>query len=99
MVTIQFALNKENIKKAGYTVASVEKYLRDFYAERHANEIAYLTFQRDDEHAMCDLGRIGRVMRKDPLFLSFLTKCVWNVDGEVENCLTAIKIYIAKHDR
>lgn len=98
MVTIQFALNKENIKRAGYTITRVEEYLRDFYAKRHATEIAYLTFQRDDEHAMCDLGRIGRVMRKDSLFLSFLEKCVWDVDGEVEDCLQEIKKYIAKHD-
>ena len=98
MVTIQFGLNEENIKKAGHTVAGVEKYLRDFYAKYHAEEINYLTFQRDDENAVCDLGRIGWVMRRDPLFLSFLEKCVWDVGGEVEDCLAAIKRYIAEHD-
>ena len=36
VVTIQFALNEEAIHKAGHTVAGVEKYLRDFYAQRHA---------------------------------------------------------------
>ena len=99
MVTIQFTLDKEKINDSGHSIASVEKYLRDFYARFHAKEIDYLTFQRDDEHAMCDLGRIGRVMRKDPLFLSFLEKCVWDVDGEVEDCLHEIKKYIAKHGK
>lgn len=98
MVTIRFALNEENIKKAGFTVETVERYIRDFYERTHAAEIAYLTSQRDDEHAMCDLGRIGSVMRKDPLFLSFLEKCVWDVDGEIEDCLRETKEFIAEHN-
>lgn len=99
MVTIQFALNEAKIKAAGHTVANVENYLRKFYGRMNAKEIAYLTFQRDDEHAMCDLGRIGYVMRKDPLFLSFLEKCVWDVDGEVEDCIKELGDYIAKNGR
>lgn len=46
---------------------------------------------------MCDLGRI--VMQRDPLFLSFLEKCVWDVDGEIEDCLEIMKRYIGKHGR
>ena len=97
MVTIQFTLNEENINKAGHTVAQVENYLRTFYAKRNAIEIEPLTFQRDDNRAMCNLGDILPIMRKDPKFLSFLETCVWNVDGVVENCLKEDKDYIAKH--
>lgn len=99
MVTIQFALNEDKIKEAGYSVAVVEKYLRSFYMKRNAPEIAYLTFQRDDENAMCNLGDIFGVMAENPEFMAFLDKCVWDVDGVIEDCLQEIKECIAKYGR
>ena len=97
MVTIQFELDENKIKEAGHTIANVEKYLRDFYSRRQANEIEYLTFQRDDENAMCVLGDIHDVMVENPSFMDFFKKCVWDVDGEIEDCLQEIKEYIVKN--
>lgn len=99
MATIQFVLNEKRIREAGHCVENAENYLRTLYARHHAEEIAYLTFQRDGEHAGRDLRRIGWGMRKDPLFVSFLEKCVLDTDGEVEDCLPGMKESIVKHDR
>lgn len=99
MVTIQFVLDEGNVKKAGYTVARIETYLRAFYAARHATEIAYLTFQRDDENAMCNLGDIFGVMVKRPQFMECFKECVWDVDGTVEDCLKELNKCIKKYGR
>ncbi len=100
MVTIKFELNKENLSKAGYTEKKIIKFLHDFYVvERKATEIEHLVFQRDDEDAMCNFGDIISVLRGNPKFMSFFSKCEWDIDGEEEDILAEIKDYEKRYSR
>ncbi len=100
MVTIKFELNKENLSKAGYTDQNIINFLHDFYVtERKATEIGHLVFQRDDEDAMCNFGDIVSVLRSNPKFMSFFSKCEWDIDGEEEDILAEIKNYEKRYSR
>lgn len=97
MVTIKFELNRENLNKAGYAEQKIINFLRNFYVtERKATEIGHLVFQRDDEDAMCDFGDIISVLRGNPKFMGFISKCEWDIDGEEEDILAEIKDYERK---
>ena len=54
-------------------------------------------YQRDDAHAMCDLGDIATIMRYHPWFMDYFTSCIWDVDGEVEDIIEGTKDYNSKH--
>lgn len=98
MVTIQFELNEENIKKNGYTKKDLEDCLNKFFVvKRKCKEVSYLTYQRDDRNAMCNIGDIISVMREDPQIMDMFSKCVWNVDGTIEDLITIVKKCIKKY--
>ncbi|MDE5830565.1 MAG: hypothetical protein K2H53_02555 [Clostridia bacterium] len=98
MVTIQFELNENSIKRSGYTKRDVENYLNKFFVvKRKCKEVSYLTYQRDDKNAMCNIGDIIPIMGENPQMMDLFSKCIWNVDGTVEDLITIVKKCIKKY--
>lgn len=87
MVTIEFKLNEENIKKDGKTINEIEKFLREFYKEKNVPEVDYLVFERDDQHALAEIGLIIRFFIRNPEYRNYFSECKWYINGLEENIL------------
>lgn len=99
MVTLTFDINKEKAAADGYTVDELLQPMRDHAKKYGADEPEYGVFAMDGEDAMCVLGMfVTDITRQNHKYVTYFDSWLFDVDGEVEDCIEATLRWRKKED-
>lgn len=88
MTQLTFVFNEEKVKENGLTVDSLLWDMRKYAQSEGITEIKPGVFEKDGEDAMALLLKyVVKKERRNPEFITYLSKWEANIDGEIEDCL------------
>lgn len=92
MVTLTFDFNKEKVERDGFTTDELLEPMRKHAKKWGISEPEYGVFAMDGENAMCDIGMFPvKISRANHAYISYFNSWIFDVDGELEDCVEEIK--------
>lgn len=98
MVTLIFDFNKEKVEAAGLTTDDLLQPMREHAKKYDIKETSYGVFQKEGENAMCVVGMfVTDITDRDHKYISYFNSWIFNVNGQIEDCVETIKRWYKKN--
>lgn len=92
MATLTFDFDEKRLADDGKTAEEMLAPMRAHAKKYGIEEVARGVFQKDGEDAMCEIGMfVVRYSKKHPEYISFMNTWMFDVEGDVEDCVVEMR--------